>query len=1768
MVRWQADGRLEFVGRADAQVKVRGFRIEPGEVEAAVRSHPGVGDVVVVADEQRLVAYVVPADVAVGVPAVEVLRAWAGQRLPEYMVPGIFVELLELPVTRNGKVDRAALPAVDGAAVVAASGVEFVAPVGAVQHGVAQVWVDVLGVDRVGVFDSFFTLGGHSLLATQVLSRVRGLFGVEVPVAVLFDNPTVAGLSAFVEAAQPAVVSVMETADRGRPLPLSFAQQRLWFLAQLEPDSVEYNIAARMRLGDVDIAALAAALDALRARHEVLRTRLVADADGVPRQVIDPPLPTELPLIDLSGEPDPAAAAGEWMAQYAAVPFDLATGPLLRAALVRLGPAEHTLMLAMHHAVSDDWSAGILRRELEALYAGAELAPLPVQYADFAAWQRAWLTGDVLDEQLTYWRRRLDGAPTLELPTDHPRPAHRSSAGAIMRFAIPDDTFAGLRALTRGGDASMFMTTLAAFALLLGRYTGQDDIVVGTPVANRNRSEIEGLIGYFLNTLVLRTDLSGDPTFDELLERARAEALAAYAHQDVPFEQLVDELGVDRDRSRTPLFQVLFNYATVDGDERSMADTGSRVLPVKYDLSLVLRETASGLVGAVQYSTVLFDEARIVRLIDHLRQVLAAVAVDAGVRLSQVPLLTSVESETLATWSSGGPVVPWSGAVHELVAARAVATPDAVAVQSLTYRELWRRAAGLSARLTAQGVGAESIVGLRLERGPDFAVAALAVWQAGGTYLPLDPDLPAERLSYILADSGAEVVLDSPLGDVELVDAVPRPVVPSQAAYVIYTSGSTGRPKGVTVSHGNLASFLGAMADRPGLSADDVLLAVTTFGFDIAGLEMWLPLIRGARVVVADRDEVRAPRRLAELIGEHGVSVLQATPATWQMLVEDGWAGSAGLRVLCGGEALPGSLAAALVQRAGSVWNMYGPTETTVWSAVDEVTAGAPVTLGSPIAGTRWLVLDASLREVPAGVVGELYIGGAGVARGYLGRPELTAERFVADRDGARLYRTGDLVRWRSDGRPEFLGRADFQVKVRGFRIELGEVEAAIRDQAGVSAAVVVADGSRLVAYVVGQCSVDGLRERLPDYMVPAVFVEMTSLPLNANGKVDRKALPAPEAPAATRDYVAPRTPAEEVLAGVWGELLDAPRVGLFDDFFALGGHSLLATRVVSRIRSLFSVEVPVAALFDAPTVAGLAAAIEAAAPGSSAPAIVPVARDRALPLSFAQQRLWFLAQFDPDSVEYNTPARIRLAGDVSVAAVAEALTALVARHEVLRTRLVADADGVPYQVIDPPVPFDVRVVDLSDADHPHSAARTWIDAQAAVPFDLATGPLLRAALLRLAADEHVLALTMHHVVGDEWSEGVLRRELEALYAGDELAPLPVQYADFAVWQRAWLTGTVLDQQLGYWRERLAGAPVLELPADRPRPAQRSSAGAVVRFAVPDEVVAGLRAASRTAAASMFMTVFGAFTLLLGRYTGQDDIVVGTPIANRNRAEIEGLIGFFVNTLVLRTDLSGDPTFAELLGRVRNETLAAYANQDVPFEQLVDELGVDRDRSRTPLFQVLFNYVAGDGERAAVEGVTEPAPMAVRFDLSLVLRESGSGLVGAVQYSTALFDDARIVRLIGHFQQVLAAVAGDAGRRLSQVPLLTPAESETLATWSSGGPVVPWSGAVHELVAARAAATPDVVAVQSLSYRELWRRAAGLAARLTAQGVGPESIVGLRLDRGPDFAVAALAVWQAGGTYLPLDPDLPAERLSYILADSGAEVVLDSPLGEIQPVDA
>ncbi len=1491
----------------------------------------------------------------------------------------------------------------------------------------------------------------------------------------------------------------------------------------------------------------------------------------------------------------------------------------------------------MHHIVSDGWSSSVLIRELGALYpamsvggAGqpSPLPELPVQYADFAVWQRGWLQGEALESRLRYWRERLAGAPpVLELPADRPRPAVAGVRGGLCRRELGADLTARLQAFGRRQGTTLFMTLLAAFKALLGRSTRQEDLLVGTPVANRNRAEVEDLIGFFVNTLVLRTDLSGDPTFLELAGRIRSEALAAYAHQDLPFERLVEELSPERSLAYTPLFQVMVVLQNTPAGELALPgltlaplDTAGGERSAKHDLTLFLQPAGETLDAASVFRRDLFDHPTVERLLGHFTNFLKAAVADPENSIGELPLLSEPESaQLLLEWNDTG--APQARlCLHEIFAAQAERTPAAIAVEieeeALTYRELAERAGRLADRLRALGVGPDVLAGICLERSFDLVTALVATLAAGGAYLPLDPEYPRERLALLLADARPAVVLtrsdlrplfgEPPSGApcVLCVDEEGLPVAaspisavqPANLACLLYTSGSTGRPKGVMATHAGMVNrLLWAQRVYP-LGPQDRVLQSASFSFDFALWEIFAPWLAGARVVLARPGGHRDSAYLVDLIASRGITVAHFIPSMLRVLLEEeGVERCRSLRlVLSGGEPLSVELRERFFRRLGAeLRNQYGPTEASIdvnhWLCHPREGSGA-VPIGRPVDNTRILLLDRGLRPVPAGVPGELCIGGVALARGYLGRPELTAERFVPDPwcPGERLYRTGDVARYRSDGAVEFLGRLDHQVKIRGFRIEPGEIEAVLESLAGVRAAVLEVRGEgpsrRLVAYVVPQepptdLTLAGLRAALqgllPEFMVPSAWVLLPELPLTPNGKLDRRALPEPEAPAGreTTDAV-PRTPVEELIAGIWADLLGYARVGIHDDFFDLGGHSLLATRVVSRIRAACRVELPLRTLFEAPTVAGLAAAVEAAVwTGKTAsPPILPRPQSGEAPLSFAQQRLWFLAQLEPESAAYNVPAAVRLTGALDRAALAAALGGIVARHEALRTSFPTVA-GEPVQKVAPADgPFELPLIDLGALSEPVAEARRLVAAEALRPFDVTRGPLLRGALLRLEAAEHIALLSMHHIVSDAWSSGVLIRELAVLYAAcregrpSPLPPLPVQYADFAVWQRSWMQGEALESLLAFWRERLAGAPaVLELPADRPRPAIPSGRGGLRTARIDGGLAGALAQLGRREGLTLFMTLLAAWDTLLFRLSGQTDLVVGSPIANRNRVETEGLIGFFTNTLALRARLAPEMGFRELSERVREEALLAFSHQDLPFERLVEELAPERSLAHTPLFQVLFTLQNAPTGKLALAGLTlaplEPVGRTAKFDLSLFLAETGNGLSAMLEFAADLFDATTASRILERFRTVLEGVVEDPEGSLAELPLLPAAERhQILAEWND---VSVWGGSpcVHHLVEAQARWTPEAIAVLApdgteLSYGDLDRRADRLARRLRELGMRPDDRVGVCLERSWEGVAALLAVLKAGGCYLPLDPAYPQERLAFMLADAAAPVIV------------
>jgi amino acid adenylation domain-containing protein len=1654
-------------------------------------------------------------------------------------------------------------------------------------------------------------------------------------------------------------------APREGDLPLSFAQQRLWFLDRLDPCNPAYNIPAAVRLsGTLDVAAFGRAVTEMVRRHEVLRTTF-PEVGGEPRQEIAPP-PAALPLpwIDLSGLPaarrDPAAR--ELALQAARQPFDLGRDTLVRVVLLRLAAEIHVALVNLHHIAADGWSVSIVIREIAGAYAAfaagraPELPELPIQYADFAVWQRTFLAGPELERQLAFWRQTLAGAPpVLELPADRPRPPFQTFRGGLRGVQLPPELWSEVRAASHRSSVTPFMTTLAAFKALLARLTGQEDVLVGSPIANRNRAEIEGLIGFFVNTLVLRTDLSAAPSLRQAIGRVREGTLAAYAHQDLPFEEVVKELG-DRDLSRNPLFQVMFSLANVPRSELAMEGLtlglqDSYGGTAKFDFDLMAVERGDTLVGSVEYNADLFDPTSVDRILAHWRSLLAAAVAEPDRPLVELPLLTAAERQQLVgEWSHGETVPRLSGTLHGLFAAQAARTPAATAViagtERLSYGELAGRVRRLAGRLSQLGMGPERIVGVRLERTAELVVTLLAVLESGAAYLPLDPAYPAERLRFLLADAGAALVVTErslawPEGFTaeipelyvdettpgEAVSPASAPVPDSAAeeslAYLIYTSGSTGVPKGVAIPHGSAVRLVEwALARYSAAELAGVLFSTST-SFDLSIFELFVPLSSGGAVIVADN-----ALALAGLPAAAEVTLVNTVPSAMAGLLDLGPLPAAVRTVNLAGEPLRGALAER-IHAAGvaRLWNLYGPSEDTTYSTGTEVAPGIPGTalepdIGRPVAGSTAFVLDGSLGMLPVGVPGELCLGGEALARGYLNRPELTAERFVPDPfgSGSRLYRTGDRARWRPDGTLELLGRMDHQVKVRGFRIELGEIEAVLSGHPAVREAAVTApaDASgdrRLVAYVSateggGPLDVAALGvylgSRLPSFMVPSIWVKLAALPLTLTGKVDRKALPAPGETAAEAAYEAPRTATEELLAGIWGDLLSRERVGVHDNFFALGGHSLLATQMVSRLRDRLGVELPVRALFEQPTVAGLAVLLAGIGEGggeggAQAPPIVTLPRDAegggTFPASFAQRRLWFLDRLEPGSAVYNMPLALSLEGELAEEQLAAVFGELARRHETLRTTFIPGADG-PLQVVHPmhPMhpatawPFALASIDLSalgEEERRRELTRRVAE-ESLRPFDLAKGPLLRATLVRLADRENALLLNMHHVISDGWSLGVLVREVTALYAaavagrplGEVLPPLPVQYADFSVWQSRWLSGETLQREIEHWREKLAGVPpFLELPTDRPRPPVQTFGGRSLPLWLEPGLAGRLSALALETGTTLFMVLLAGFETLLGIYSGAEDLAVGTPIAGRNRAELEGLIGFFVNSLVLRADLSGDPSFVDLLGRVREDTLSGYTHQDLPFEKLVEEVKSERSRAHSPIFQVMFAL-----QNAPMDGGSElpgltlrplaGSETAAKYDLTLSLTEGGGGIGGSLDYNVDLFDAPTMVRLLDHWRALLEGVAADSGSRLSALPLLGPAErQQLLREWSDAAPVAGEAAPVHELFAAQAARRPDTVALvsgdQVLTYGELASRSSRMARRLAELGVGPGVLVGLCAERSPELVLGVLAILAAGGAYLPLDPAHPVERLAYTLADAGAPVLLaEESLHERLPAGA
>ena len=1863
-VRVRLDGEVDFLGRIDTQVKIRGQRIELGEIESALLALPAVREAAALVREEpgrradrKVVAYVVLAEE--GVTDQELIEPLA-DRLADAMVPRRFVRLDALPVNPSGKIDRRALAALPLAALPAAEGQPAADPTeSALEAEIAALWADFLDLPRVGRDDDFFVLGGHSLLAARLVYRMREALGVELPVAALFEAPTVAGIARRVErmrrADEPQAVAAppIGRALRSRPIPLSLAQERLWFIEQLEGPSALYHIPAAFSAeGELDFAALSAALSAIWSRHEALRARFYDSEEG-PVQSFAPPGRAPLFLADLSALAPERSATESARARSAEGrrPFDLARGPLLRALAIRRSARRHDLALVFHHLVADGVSLLHVERELSMLYAWAlggplqappPLSPLALGYGDVAAWQRAQATEEWLAPRLAAQIAELsadDGAAIepLELPADRPRAAVSRHRGANLPLAPQVDGEAVSRALAslsaRFGTTA-FQTWFAAFGALLARLSGRELLAIGLPASGRT-AETEPLVGLFADTRVARAGLPGDPSAADLIRAARARLVATEARGEVPFERLVDALDPARLRSVAPLFQAALVSRPATG--RGLHLRGLDLLPIdleietaKWDLTLYVDpQPGSGAAGGAEYDADLFDRATVARWLGQLGRLLADMAGRPDARLSELALLSEAErSELLAASAGPAPSPVPDGAVQldDLVARWAEATPEALAVVDpngrLTYAGLVARANRLAWRLRALGVAEDDRVAICLDRSVDLIVAQLGAMRAGAAYAPIDPAYPEERRGDMVALSGASVVVtrtdlagawcgearvlaldaEAELRSVEPLAAPPRRRDPESLAYAIFTSGSTGRPKGVAMSHRGALHVVSWHLERFGWRPSDRGSQVSGPSFDAAVIEIWPALVSGASLHVPSSEARHEAASLLSWFAAERLSIGWVPTPIYDLLAVEPHPADLALRFLqTGGDRL---LRGAPAGAPYVLCNQYGPAENAVVTTQGESSSegglpGEVPPIGRPIPGVRVYVADRRLALAPRGVPGELMASGSGLARGYLSDPAQTAERFVPDpfagEPGARMYRTGDRARLRPDGRLEFLGRIDRQVKIRGQRIELGEIEAALLSLPGVKEAAVAiherpadaraASERRLVAFVVAEPEapqvtdrelIAALRLRLAEAMVPRSFVHLAELPLTANGKVDRRALErlalvssgAGDSGFGEPAGEPPRGEIENEIAAIWSDLLELPAVGRDDNFFDLGGHSLLATRAAQRLRRTFGIEMPLSVLFDQPTLAALGRWIGEAAKaldGGEArePSIPRADRSLPLPLSFAQERLWLLDRFEPESSTYTIPAAIRLSGPLEVPALRAAVGLLAERHESLRTTFALAGDR-PVQRIADRGSLALPLADLRALSAPcREPERVRLyERLAALPFDLERGPLARFRLLRTGEGEHALLLALHHSIADGWSIGVLVRDLAALYGGGVsglpavLPALAIQVADHAVWQRGALAGESLAHRLAHWRTLLAGAPpALELPLDRPRPAVRTFSGMAASQVLDPELSDGVRRLAREGGATLFMTLLAAFSHQLGRLAGQDDVVIGTPAAERDRPEIEGLIGMFLNTLVLRLGLGADgeapgkmPSFRELIRRTRERVLDAFAHE-VPFERLLDEVQPARDLSRTPLFQAFFNMVNLPEIRLAIEGLAiEPlaAPEAsAKFDLTVYAAEAEGKIRLEWVYNSALFGPERIAAMLDQYRELLCEAVAEPDRPAAELSLV--ARSAVLPD-----PRAPlsdsWAGAVTERFAAWAAEAPGRLAVEdpteSVSYGELAARSFRLARRLRRDGVEKGDVVAILGHRSARLVSAVLGVLEAGAAFTILDPAHPPTRLA------------------------
>jgi len=1826
--RWLPDGNIEFIGRIDCQVKIRGFRIEMGEIEIAMTGHEEINDCVIMDrmdanGEKFLIAYYVSGPEL----TVSDIRDFLGLSLPDYMIPQKFIWLKELPLNTSGKVDRSALPEPDD--IRPELLVVFVAPRNETEERIAAIWRQILGIEEVGVKDNFFELGGHSLRATQVMSMIKREFMVDIPLKAVFEGPTVEHLARLITENEGRVFSSIEPLEKREFYELSNAQQRLWFLDKLIPDSSSYNIHGDILLeGDIDIDAMTRAMDAVAARHESLRT-LFATVEDEPVQVILEDSPFHIPMDDLSDDGNLEERLEKIIEDEASAIFDLEKGPLFRVRIVKLEDKKHMLLMTMHHIISDAWSSEIILKEAAYAYASivqtgtVELPELKVQYRDFAAWQRSLLEKGSLSEQEDYWKNELKGPlPVLDIPSDRSRPPVQRDNGDVYNFTLEKDLSDRLARIASDNDATIFMIFLASFSLFLNKMSHQDDIIIGSPISGRNHPDLDGIIGFFVNTLALRIDLGDNPDFIDLLKQVREKSINAFANQDYPFDRLIDVINPVRDTSRSPIFNVMFVHQNLTEimekttlENITFSDMTRDRGIAKFDLTLFAIERAHGMDLSFEYNTDLFNKSTMERYARYFKNLLRAIAAMPQKSLSGLELLDDSDKRVLVEeFNNTVTAFPEERCIHELIGDRIEKDRDRIALvfrdEKLTYGEMSKRVNRLANYLRERGVGPEVPVGIFMDRSIEMVVGVLAVIEAGGAYVPIESEYPRARIEYMLNDCGAKQLLTlSPMlerlpdydgeiifldSDWERVELMPhtRPVMKNSSSdlvYIIYTSGSTGNPKGIEIEHRGLVNYITWAVDFYEAEGMGAFPLYTSMSFDLTVTSIFVPLTAGESVEIMPSD--LDATELVEQVITSGADIAKLTPAHLEiadMLTTVGVVKPEKLnRMILGGEALSAKVSRSMQEKYPGlvIYNEYGPAETVVGCIVYKFDSLDPdctnVSIGKPINNTVIYILDKNRNLVPQGVPGEIYISSPGVARGYLNRDDITERSFVRNpfNHDETIYRTGDLARWTSDGSIDYLGRVDHQVKIRGYRIEPGEIESVMTSIDGIRESVVVdRSDSQGDIYLAGYYVTDkevsasdlkeSMRVRLPEYMIPSRFMKLNEIPLNPNGKVERRALPEPDSLLSGAEYAAPGSDTEIELARLWQEVLGIERAGVFDNFFDLGGHSLKVTRIIAKIRKNFGVNIQVRDFFTDPTINGLSKIIDGGSVTGFGP-IEPMETRDYYELSHAQKRLWFLDQMTPGTATYNIPMILNLDSSLDVDRLEKAINIVTRRDESLRTCFM-DNSGKPVQVVVPELEVKIDLIGSSDDDAMKHAITEMLK-----PFDLSQAPLFRLKVIKKNNGSCILVLTMHHIISDGWSMEIMVRSIMSAYGSpaDGIdsgpAPLTVQYRDFAAWQNGLISGDGMKDQEQYWLDKLGGMlPVLDIPSDKPRPQMQTQNGAAYTFTVDGERTERLKTMARENNVTMFMLLMAFFDIMLMKLSGLEDIILGTPIAGRNHPDVQDLIGFFVNTLAMRVDLSGDPEFSEMIARVRETSIGAYANQDYPFDQLIDVLNPVRDISRSPIFDIFFVFHQNDGDVAGaarsggigfdgmIEGISSS-----KFDLTLNISDLGDRLDAVFEYNTDLFNRDTVERFSGYFINLIDAVTDDPSKRISQYEMTGADERKRLLLgFNSTDAFYPENRCPYQLFEEQAAITPEKIALEfdgnEMTYRELNEKTNQLAHYLIKAGVEKESKVGLLVDRSFEMLIGILAIQKAGGAYVPMDPEYPGTRIEYMIEDSGSPVLV------------